>query len=739
MIDATLLWEKETDLFIAVISTMLSICFPLLLQNIQSIDTKYGSQHLVSMYCDRTSYITYKWGLGFAMTLLLVYLCSPYVFNCDICDTLRCLILSSVIVLLITTIFMFRDVLRFVRTDLLVDMFAKNTKKPKDVVVAAWTDLMVYLIKNEKDKLAMKAYEYISYQIINSRKQQEKNVEYTSEINKSIVKVNDELCKSKDRYFTIFNDIGILTVYAGERDWKQNSTVTTSNIWRCLLAQIKYERDDFIYSHWTRTHQRYVFYGYPQRAEEEYDKQQEHDFLLFYIALGAHLLYSERFRLLGKCLFQSHHVPPQYHLTPNTFDKILKWYAEISKDKFITNFAIESKFHFLDNDDTFGDTVRNSLKDYLCLLLVRLEYLVPTMINEDQWQEYDGYDKTTVGIDQTIKIVEDIKRRLSNKNIKRYRNLLECDRMVVSQPQSISAFDFIEAFEKKLKQELAEAEESKTADKEIIENYKKTIKDIVENKVQKYSYFIESNEEFPTESLNPIIALPKGIHLMNCSFYDIYPIEHFSTDRIYDISGFPETVASIMTSELSRCMTEFIMTKNSVKYDVFMKEAKDALEKFQLTNDSLLLFYNGCEWIFKDELTMDDNGTVEYKGINVIYMSEAYSYNNYIVVIDKRKMPKLQFVEPTEKLKEKHHLEELSAITKTYWGYTELENDKCLREKIAKRKGMSKDVLNKYASLYIHFYAKFYLPKDSIKAIIALNDDFARQTSDLDRIKPILA
>jgi len=53
MIEDTLTWEKETDFFIAVISTMLGIGFPLLLQNIQSIDNKYDSQHLVSMCCNR--------------------------------------------------------------------------------------------------------------------------------------------------------------------------------------------------------------------------------------------------------------------------------------------------------------------------------------------------------------------------------------------------------------------------------------------------------------------------------------------------------------------------------------------------------------------------------------------------------------------------------------------------------------------------------------------------------------
>lgn len=737
VVEDILIWEKETDLFIALISTMLSICFPLLLQNIQSIDTKYDSQHIVSMYCNQTAYILYKWCLGISVSILLFYLCSPYIIGCNVCDVLRMLLLSSVLLLLIATVFMFWDVLKFLRTDRLVNIFANKKGKTKDIDVAAWTDLMVYLIGRGKDKLAMKAYEYISYHVQNTRKNQKKDIEYTAEINKSIVKINDELCKSKERYFSIFNSIGVLTVYAGEGDWKSNSVITRNNIWRCLLAQIKYQRDDFIYSHWCMAHQRYAFYGYPHKANDGYNEKYEHDFKLFYIALGAHLLYSKRYKLLRKCLYQSYATPPQYFLTPNSFDEIMMWYVEISQDKYITQFSIEKNYQFLDNEDVFNDLVRNCIKDYLCMLMVRLETIVPTFIYENPWQEYDEYEKTTVGISNTIRILDEIKKRLSAEIINRWRKILRWRENGDKQSMPNALDTFIEDFSNKLVKELERAKNAITADSDILVNYKNKVKNRIENSVQKFGCFIDSENKFPTDSLNPIVTMPKGVHLMNCSLYDIYPTEYFSIDIEYDISDFAESIALCITSELKRCMTQFIMSRGYAKFNVFIKEAEEALQRIHVNENTLLLFYDGCDWVFRDDINIDDYGIGNYKGTDVIKMNGVIGYYNYIVIIDKREMPKLDFIAPSEALKEKHGLELLSEETKLYWGYKELKNNESLRKEIGARRGILDDELKKKSSLYIHLYARLYLPKDCIKAIIVLNDDFSKQISDLDKIKPM--
>lgn len=737
MIDEILIWEKETDFFIAVISTMLSICFPLLIQNIQSIDTKYDSQHLVSMYCERSAYIAYKWCLGIAVVVLVVYLCCPNLLGINVSDCLRILLLSGVLVLFLSTIYMFWDVLNFIRTDRLVEMFAKNDKRPKDIIVAAWTDLMVFLIKKEKDKLAMKAYEYISYQIQKARQDQTNNIEYTAEINKSIVKVNDELCKSKERYFTIFNSIGVLTIYAGESDWKSNSDITRSNIWRCLLAQIKYGRDDFIYNHWEMAHQRYAFYAYPHRIEKDFDKNYDYNFRQFYLVLGAHILHSKRYELLRKCLFQSNAQPPHYYLTPNSFVEIFKWYVEISSDKYITHFAIEAKYPFLDNEDVFSDFVRNRIKDYLCLLFVRLTCIVPTMINDNPWEEYDDYKKTKVGIGNTLKILTDFISLLSEERIQTFMEILGVNNVLRQVIIKNTLRKYLRAFSDKLSKELKEAENDITADDNIIEEYKNTIKKHIENEAIKYDLFVKSITKIPTNSLNPLIALPMGVHLMNCSSYNIYKTETFSSDRDYSISGFAEVLASYLTSELSRCMTEFIMSRGYVKYDIFIKEAEKALDNIKNADETLLLFYDGCDWVFRNHLDVQENGVCKYKGIDVIDMKGTVRYYNHIVVLDKKYMPKLEFVEPSNSLKIKHGLKELSEGQQLYWGYTELKDNEELRKEIGKHRNESDEELKKYSSLYIHLYAKFYLPPNCIKCIIILNDDFSKQTSDLNKIKPI--
>ena len=111
-------------------------------------------------------------------------------------------------------------------------------------------------------------------------------------------------------------------------------------------------------------------------------------------------------------------------------------------------------------------------------------------------------------------------------------------------------------------------------------------------------------------------------------------------------------------------------------------------------------------------------------------------FNNRLMVVDKRKMPKLVLREPKEDTRRLFQYERISANYPIYWGLVDLKDDSVLRKELMD-KNKSIDDLKSKSYLSIYLYSDFYIPSDSIRCHIAMIDSYSSEKDELDKIRKL--
>ena len=120
----------------------------------------------------------------------------------------------------------------------------------------------------------------------------------------------------------------------------------------------------------------------------------------------------------------------------------------------------------------------------------------------------------------------------------------------------------------------------------------------------------------------------------------------------------------------------------------------------------------------------------------IYFLPDIIPFNNRLIVVDKRKMPKLALREPKEDTRRLFQYERISANYPIYWGLVDLKNDSVLRKELLNKNYDIND-LKSQSYLSIYLYADFYIPSDSIRCHIAMIDSYSSEKDELDKIRKI--
>ena len=262
--------NNEISVVVGIVTAILGISYPLLLQVIERIDTKYNSRAIISLLCRSYQYRSFEWLLCLeVMVLFISVILLEFAEMEMVGNILRYVSLGLSLLLVVCFFSLCKKIMVFYRADKLAAYFEKRDLSKFSIIrwlankhhklygllrnwlakkllldiskteLGAWTDFMKYLISNDSGDLIVESYQYLYSRIHLYRYCYDKKepIVYNEYINKAVVAINSAICKSTERQFSFTNSVDMLSGYSGQFDGKQNSIELRKTCWRCLIVQ----------------------------------------------------------------------------------------------------------------------------------------------------------------------------------------------------------------------------------------------------------------------------------------------------------------------------------------------------------------------------------------------------------------------------------------------------------------------------------------------------------------------
>lgn len=736
-----------------------------MLQAINNIDEKYKSQSIISWFCDRTTYILFKQILFVAVFVLFLIIVLPLYNVYSFCEVLQSLENIIVFFLVILLFILARDILSFYRADRLCNKFCQEgeylyrlsrkkwvSKIPfikewlqnkyhagsSGLVIEAWSEFISYLIISDNGTLAIKAYQFLAVRIQRLREEYSGEVEYNDSINKAVTRLNTDLCKSKNKAFSLFNSNDLLVLYSGQFDGKMNAEIIRKNIWRCLMEQLYYDKIEMIYQHWEYATQRISFFFHNQKCDnkklEDYIKRYKQ----FYIMLCGVLLANKKNELLSKLLFYSHLQPPDYPLVPSNLTDILDWNEYFCKDRYYDNFSIESSYPLISSlKSPFTGEQRVFCKDYLALLVLRLEYLRDYLYGHNRFATSPVDVKTPIEIKYKIDCVEELITRVRKWKTSETSNLEEMMREgFLAEEESLPILTaYLESLYAKQK-EIKETQENSSI---IIHDMQDIIKFTVEKHLNYYKPLLDSKIEFPEhDELNVSSMYSKRMAYNDSSVIDLFPKSYFKEGQEVSIGNFPETIAEMICQEFSHGLAMQFYIYDNESSTIHYDEIVDALDIIKpIVGKHVILFFGVSNSLKMglNERFQNNDGRYTIDGVETFFLPYTSHYYNRMLIVNKDLMPKLQITPASEERQKLYHLYKISDSYALMWSLENpLENEEV---KLSFLKKYTEENLKDLSLLYVYLAYKIYIPEGAILRSLTICDPYSSEVSKLNELKPI--
>lgn len=761
--------NNEMSVVVGIVTAILGISYPLLLQVIERIDTKYNSRAIISLLCRSWRYWLFVRLLCLnVMLLFMSVILLEFAELVLVRNILRYVSLGLSLLLVICFFSLCKKVMVFYSADKLAEYFGKRDRYKFTIIrwlvkkhhrlfvlarnwlvkkllfdlpkteLGAWTDFMKYLISNDSGVLIVDSYQYLYSRIYLYRYCYDKKepIVYNEHINKAVVAINSSICKSTERQFSFTNSVDLLAGYSGQYDGKQNSIELRKTCWRCLIEMIYTDRMDLLYDYWKYADQRLNFY-LKRNEGFEMDDGYISKYKEFFIFLCAHLLYSKKYIAISKLLFYSHNIPPVYELIPNNFVEVFRWYTRLYLDSYRTGFIYESQYTFYDDKDPLSSgTTRNSALDYLAVLAMRLQYIPPIYFNDNVFVYNDEYEKTPIGVKSYIDACNDLIKRVE----KLEQDVLDILFSKAQYKSNVDVVDFLKGYLQHLNNQTQIIEETQELSPDIINKDKTKVAAYLERYIKEFSVFLSSDTTMPKfDAENVADAFHKSVQMNSCTSNQIYPSSYFKEGQIVGVGNLTEAIADGINYSFVRGVETWFMALGGSPINITSQNMYEAIYRLCPDADNDVLLYFGYKDYFVNLMGnhYKEKGGVSTVDDRVIYfLPDISPFNNRLIVVDKRKMPKLVLREPIEDTRRFFQYERISAKYPIYWGLVDLKDDSDLRKELLD-KNYNIDDLKSQSFLSIYLYTDFYIPSDSVRCHIAMIDSYSSEKDELDKIRKL--
>lgn len=726
-------FDYNIEYLLAFIPAILGMSLPIMLQVIERIDQNYKSSRLSERLKSEPIISVCKWSLVAALLACAytIFFQAESLIDCWLLNNSANLIaLVCCLSLVASFLWSCSVVLDYYNPEKLQDKIIKaikssrNNESAHQRALLDFVDLSKTILEVSDREPAFRIYDIFSEEIgAIVECASENGMVIPNYLAYSITSINENLCMMRRRPYSINNGNQLLKMLISNPT--KLSEDSYQFLWKNLLLQLHYEKDEWVYEYWTAAVQTYDFdlhqiymgmYGVEgdgQYTQDDVNRRlaQRQRYLEFHVVLGAYIMHLKRYDLLDRLFVYTREMPPKYPLVPSSLAEILSIFVQLD-DSPRFDLSGEQCYFFPGMKGLVNDEIKGLVQRYLSLLYLRM------------------FSGAAVLPDVSLAFPHELRPL---KALDSYMDYLLWGIARVRENESLNALvkpaeekDTPEGKIREIKQEIkvrvTVIRESGALDADITKEYMTELSDIVSRGL---SPFIRALSP-------PKIGFTPDVHYwVYCNVSAPFPSSAFMRNSDVSYSGISESVAGNVVGRFQQniaSMFDRAASDNGLRIN--RQSLFDAIDNLHIGKDCVIVAF-GVYWDFyfsakQAGLVRTDAGELVYKETRIINLpSYSSKINQTVFVLREADLPYLTFESTPRVQIEQYKIKQLNEEVKLYASLVQLSQDASLTE-IARTNHPNEELRDK--TLFSAFmtarvaWSKF-MPMFKIKLMYSLDDN----------------
>ena len=668
---------------LSLISALFSIGYPLIMNSINRIDTKYSSTLLTAKLQKEKVFLCFSTLL--VVNLILAILIPFMMYGSSISYLYIIIQAIGTIALITTTFCLFHIIMLYSNPTKLCDYIwcdykrclEKSRKDDESLLFSEWIDLSKTLLSSADQKTARKFYdgwmEYIAHFYKEHRLD---NNDYDLYFYDGLTRLNETLCKMPSTPISINNGNDILTsLVIPDRSITKTTYIM---LWRNLRIQLFFGKEDWIMEYWTHASQKYDFYlrklstyeinektSNPYTEEDVKQRDSERwEYLRFHIMLCAMIMEMGKYKLLRRILRFTQSYPPTYPLIPSDIANCCWVFNTLNSAEETDNITLNGLFQMPGMDGISDGQIQGAANRFLSLLVFRIYTLIFPYGAERAMQplyvpnnlhELKEFGENMESLARWIKIIKQNKKLLECLDISEWGNTLTNAQNAygeaIRDPEEI-----INELIDNIKKNKETAIRNLPYDSNKVSKTLNAINGHINKGLSTFGIFL-GDRKFSNED----------ILWINGSSYLLYPNAAFYEKPDISYVDIDEATSNYMLRKFYHYFGTTFISRHFVKE--FTIDSDNIFECFDrlCMNDSHLIISFGIYWDYylgkSDNFVKENGACFSYEKTKILNLktgTELLSQHLFILKYDDR--PYLTFESPTTELQSKYNFKQYSDL-----------------------------------------------------------------------------
>ena len=725
------------------VAGIMGLTFPLFLQVVSRIDEKYSSTRIISEFQSEKQAKIFKLLLTIAITACFIIGIAEFIISvCAI--NIQGLNITSIAISCVATIAIIVSLFRYYslisiysvplklfqrldkkyskqldyklrstdnvrciyRRKVIEKKNASIQNRAKDIFNAI-AELLYYSIRQQDETLQKELYTFIvSYMFRKQSEHKNAEVVYDDYFYGMLYESTELICTLPQKTISYSNGNTLLIHFFDVFNGSLLSEKSYSSMWRTLRQQLNYGKEDHIVNYWTFAHQYPQVYLQDIYPDSYYDlklgkvviknaevvdkrKKARAHFFEFHYALGALVLYLQKYSLLNNLIRYTNRQPPQYILVPSSISEIFRRSIEYSNNIFdIVHFESRYPFPGLSGVNQNGVIIKY-IRKYLAVLFLR-QYLIGDYLGKRHLSIPDpptSLDEINKWKEVLVELNTEIDSLLKDTR------LLDSLELPMSEPEWFEKNNFehpdvlIKRMVDNLDQEYHKIKEKQSIDPEKEKEFIETTKNIITKTIENLKgLFIESEKDCS------YIPFP-----LQLNTYEVMEKAAFATEQDMGYINHNSIVAQVVASNYKYRTTYTFNQFIKKQLLLPQKDVFAGINKLNLNASKHIIICFGIDINYYIEILGNyaitkHNERYKFKTIDIINVE----FNTIgidpgtILIIEKTSLPSIEFKNPDTMYKlpeidDQYHLKaeiiDLSGKTKK-----EQQVRKCVEKNISPTK-----------------------------------------------------
>ena len=738
------------EICVAIDIAILGIAYPILIDKISNIGSKYNSEYLPNIFDSEFPNNKVFRGISFFQIILIITLLSfifqlfwipvtPYFSgNVIIENSADLIVFFLTLVLTGTFLYWLNRIMLFQgkASELLKYLISEYNNQQQDnqhktYLLKSINEFAIYAIKHQDFHLQeslVNFYSSLFYQYRENCDPKEGPIYpidlyfVTNEI--IATSIHNENLKLKALEHRASSGIWLI----GENfKFSKLSNETYRWLWRNLVISSNHKK--LISNYWSRASQNFNYSLSALTPEydngnitnqEEIDKVNEErkQFLEFNYALGGLLFYQKEYQTLQYILSFSQSQPPSYPLLPQTMDQIFSWFEHFSNEFRTMDEPLEFKYSFPEIDNLgISKDISHNICLYISLLFIRQFTQQKIYV----YQNFKIFHNLTDDL-QTLYSYNDrlpyfrscIEKVLGNNEL-----LKALDYKIKSKEEILETFDDLD---QKIKDKIDLTKLSAGLSQEKITTFYDSTKNIITAAFKKYKV-IENKENFEDVDDSMVSSINGELVVSSKSSFTDNDIPNINFDTVY--------AESIARYKIQKFLPNAFLVAKTNRYVLERNQLIDGLDRLFKKLDNKIVVAIRPSYESKQLINNS-----KYKKIFIEIPSSNHHLNDNFFILDKKDLPKFESRDLSKTEIEKF---DLNLLNEEYKLYSNVIDINLPQNEELKEEYLTSDDEELKVLLVISFIFLIKWRKDRKIIMLALTSPFNERgiVDDIEDIMPL--